>query len=77
MKYTGSLGKTIAKKRMGLLAEEDDYQAEARRTMDEMFSKLPALFKAHDVIEGNFVALCTGAGKRACSGLQGSQASRT
>ena len=57
MKYTGSLGKTIAQKRMGLLHGEDECQAEAKRTTDEMLSKLPALFKAHDAIEGNFVAL--------------------
>ena len=70
MKYTGSLGKTIAKKRMGLLAEEDDYQAEARLTMDEMFSKLPALFKAHDVIEGNFVALALALAKAHVPGFK-------
>ncbi|NML85381.1 hypothetical protein [Polaromonas sp.] len=56
-KYTGSLSKTIAQKRIGLLAGEDAYRAEAQRTTDEMFAKLPDLFKAHQVPEGNWVAL--------------------
>lgn len=57
MKYTGSLSKTIARKRIGVFASEDAYIAEAKRTTDEMFSKLPDLFKAHQVTEGDWVAL--------------------
>lgn len=57
MKYTGRLSKTIARKRIGILAGEDAYTAEAKRVTDEMFSKLPDLFQAHGVEDGNWVAL--------------------
>lgn len=56
-KYTGSLSKTIARRRIGILAGEDAYTAEAKRIADEMFSKLPDLFQAHGVEEGNWLAL--------------------
>lgn len=56
MKYTGSLGKTITRKRVGLIAV-DAYQAEEKRVNDEMLAKLPDLFKAHAVPGGDWVAL--------------------
>lgn len=57
MKYKGSLASTIKRKRIGLLATEAAYTAEAKRITDEFFSKLPDLFKAHGVTEGNWLAL--------------------
>lgn len=57
MKYTGTLKKPVTRKRMGLLQGEDVYQAEAKRIADETFAKFPELFKAHDVPEGNWLAL--------------------
>ena len=44
MKYTGALKKGIVRKRFGLLADEDDYKAEAMRITHERFEKLPDLF---------------------------------
>ena len=55
--YTGRLGKTIARRKMGLLADEADFIAEANRITDEMYSKLPDLFYAHGVEAGNWKAL--------------------
>lgn len=57
MKYTGTLAKPIARKRMGVLAGETQLKAEELRTNGEMFAKLPDLFKAHGVIENDFVSL--------------------
>ncbi|MDL2336457.1 MAG: hypothetical protein QFE16_01315 [Pseudomonadota bacterium] len=57
MKYAGPLNKPITRKRIGLLADEPTYQAESRRITAEMFSKLPALFAAHGVNEGDWLAL--------------------
>jgi hypothetical protein len=57
MKYTGKLSKTIAQKRLGLLADDDAYLAEAKRTTDEMFAKIPDLFAAHGVPDGNWMWL--------------------
>lgn len=58
MKYTGRLAKPIAQKRIGILADATAYEAEARRYVDEMFSKLPDLFHAHAVTEGDWMKLC-------------------
>lgn len=69
-KYTGSLGKTIAQKRIGVFAGEDAYLAEAKRTTDEMFSKLPDLFKAHQVTEGDWVALALALAKAHVPGFK-------
>lgn len=70
MKYKGSLSKTIAQKRIGSLAGEDAYIAEAKRTTDEMFSKLPDLFKAHQVTEGDWVALALALAKAHVPGFK-------
>ena len=70
MKYTGSLSKTIAQKRIGIFAGEDGYIAEAKRTTDEMFSKLPDLFKAHQVTEGDWVALALALAKAHVPGFK-------
>lgn len=56
MKYTGTLNKPITKRRLSLLALyplRDEYQ----RQTDEALSKLPDLFAAHDVQNGNWPAL--------------------
>ena len=55
--YKDKLNKPITRKRMGLLAGEDAYQSEGKRISDEMFAKLPDLFRAHDVPQGNWKAL--------------------
>lgn len=70
MKYTGSLSKTIAQKRIGGLAGEDAYMAEAKRTTDEMLSKLPDLFKAHQVTEGDWMALALALAKAHVPGFK-------
>ena len=70
MKYTGRLSKTIAQKRIGVFSGEDVYLAEAKRTTDEMFSKLPDLFKAHQVAEGNWVALALALAKAHVPGFK-------
>ena len=59
MKYTGALKKPITKRRLSLLALADEHplRAEYQRQTDEALSKLPDLFAAHDVQDGNWVAL--------------------
>lgn len=54
MNYEGELKKAIVRNRLGLLS---DTNAEAERITNEMFSKLPALFEAHGVQPGNWMAL--------------------
>ena len=59
MKYTGALKKPITKRRLSLLALADEHslRAEYQRQTDEALSKLPDLFAAHDVQDGNWMAL--------------------
>lgn len=57
MKYTGTLNKGITRRRIGLLADSDAPQIEGKRITDEMFAKLPELFKAHGVELNNWPAL--------------------
>ena len=70
MKYTGTLKKPITRRRIGLLAFEDAYQAEYERVNDEMIAKLPDLFKTHDVPEGNWVALAIALAKTHVPGFK-------
>jgi hypothetical protein len=70
MKYTDKLNKPITRKRSGLLDGEDAYQAEAKRFADEMIAKLPDLFKAHEVPEGNWVALALALAKAHVPGFK-------
>lgn len=70
MKYTGKLSKTITKKRIGLLCDEDFYRGEAKRTNDEMFAKFPDLFKAHGIIEGDWFALSLALAKEHVPGFK-------
>lgn len=70
MKYTGRLSKPITRKHIGQLAGEAAYQAEAQRTTDEMFSKLPDLFEAHGVSENNCFALVLAMAKEHVPGFK-------
>jgi hypothetical protein len=70
LKYTGKLNKPIVRKRIGILANEDAYMAEAKRITDEMFAKLPDLFAAHGLQHGDWVALAMELAKAHVPGFQ-------
>lgn len=57
MKYEGRLSKPIVRKKLGLLAPEEAFELDYKRVVDEMFGKLPELFAAHAVPDGNWAAL--------------------
>ena len=67
MKYEGELKKAVVRKRLGLLSDTD---AEAERITDEVFSKLPALFDAHDVQPGDWMSLAIELAKAHVPGFQ-------
>jgi hypothetical protein len=70
MKYTGSLNKAITRKRLGGLAGEDAYKAEAMRITDEMFKKFPALFSVHGVADGDWMGLAMALAKSHVPGFR-------
>lgn len=57
MKYAGELNKPIARKKIGLLASDDAIQSEAARIVTAKWDKLPALFAAHGIQDGDFLGL--------------------
>ena len=67
MKYDGELKKAVVRKRLGLLS---DTNAEAERITVEVFSKLPALFDAHGVQPGDWMALAIELAKTHVPGFQ-------
>ena len=70
MKYTGTLAKPIPRKRMELLVDDATFQAEAHRTIEAMFAKLPDLFKAHGVAEFNYLGLVVAMAKEHVPGFK-------
>jgi hypothetical protein len=70
MKYTGKLKKQIVRKRIGILSDEDAYLAEAKRITDEMFAKLPDLFAAYGLKQGDWVFLAMELAKAHVPGFQ-------
>lgn len=67
MQYEGELKKAVVRKRLGLLS---DTNAEAERITVEVFSKLPALFDAHGVQPGDWMALAIELAKAHVPGFQ-------
>ena len=57
MKYTGTLKKGITRRRVGLLADSDAHKIEGKRIADEMFAKLPELFRAYGIKPNNWPAM--------------------
>lgn len=70
MKYTGKLGKPIVRRRIGLLEPMTAYEDDANRIASEMFAKLPDLFAAHDIQDGDWVALSVALAKAHVPGFK-------
>ena len=70
MKYEGSLKKGIVRKKLGPLAPDAELKKESERLVNEMFAKLPELFAAHAVSEGNWPALALALAKEHVPGFK-------
>lgn len=70
MKYSKELTTPIKRKRMGLLADDEIFQLEAKRIVDEMFAKLPALATAHGVPANDWFALALALAKEHVPGFK-------
>lgn len=57
MKYAGKLSKPIVRRRVGLLASDEQRAAAVNAQVDELLSKLPLLAEAHGVRHGDWFAL--------------------
>ncbi|MBP6119629.1 MAG: hypothetical protein WBP25_10150 [Giesbergeria sp.] len=57
MKYKGQLNKPIVRKRMGLLATDEQLGEAASKSFNDMVQKLPLLADAHGVAEGDWFGL--------------------
>lgn len=57
MKYSGRLSEPVVKARLGPLADDSAVQNESTRIAGELVKKMPLLFEAHGIEEGNYAAL--------------------
>ncbi len=70
MKYEGRLSKPLIRKRMGPDASDGEYADEINRLAEEMISKMPDLFKAHGLKDGQYLQLALELAKAHVPGFQ-------
>lgn len=70
MKYPGRLGKPIVRKPRSLLNYEESARAAIAAEIDEMFDKLPDLFKLYGIQESNWCSLAIALAKEHVPGFK-------